>query len=61
MWYANGNVRILHQQHISMDPLCLVPTVQAGGGGGALGNVLCLGTHGLLNTNQALVKCHSLF
>ena len=30
--HLDGRVRIWHQQHESMDPSCLVSTVQAGGG-----------------------------
>ncbi len=30
---SDGRVRILHKEHESMDPSCLVSTVQAGGGG----------------------------
>ncbi len=31
--HSDGRVRILHKKHGSMDPSCLVSTVQAGGGG----------------------------
>ncbi len=31
--HSDGRVRILHKEHESMDPSCLVSTVQAGGGG----------------------------
>ncbi len=31
--HSNGRVRIWHKKHESMDPSCLVSTVQAGGGG----------------------------
>ncbi len=31
--YSDGRVRIWHKEHESMDPSCLVSTVQAGGGG----------------------------
>ncbi len=31
--HSDGRVRIWHKEHESMDPSCLVSTVQAGGGG----------------------------
>ncbi len=31
--HSDGRVRIWHKEHESMDPFCLVSTVQAGGGG----------------------------
>ncbi len=34
---SDGRVRILRKEHESMDPSCLVSTVQAGGGGVILG------------------------
>lgn len=33
LWHWDGQVRIWRKQHESMDPSCLVSTVQAGGGG----------------------------
>ncbi len=35
--HSDGRVRIWHKGHESMDPSCLVSTVQAGGGGGGAG------------------------
>ncbi len=34
--YSDGRVRIWRKEHESMDPSCLVSTVQAGGGGGVM-------------------------
>ncbi|MDF4361740.1 hypothetical protein P3514_31165, partial [Vibrio parahaemolyticus] len=34
--HSDGRVRIWCKQHESMDPSCLVSTVQAGGGGGVM-------------------------
>ncbi len=34
--HSDGRVRIWHKEHESMDPSCLVSTVQAGGGGGVM-------------------------
>ncbi len=33
LWHSDGRVRIWRKEHESMDPSCLVSTVQAGGGG----------------------------
>ncbi len=33
LWHSDGRVRILREEHESMDPSCLVSTVQADGGG----------------------------
>ncbi len=50
---SDGRVRIWHKEHDSMDPSCLVSTVQAAGGGvmvwGCEGYFL--GTHWALSTN----------
>ncbi len=35
--HSDGRVRIWRKEHESMDPSCLVSTVQAGGGGGVMG------------------------
>ncbi len=32
LWHSDGRIRIWHKEHKSMDPSCLVSTVQAGGG-----------------------------
>ncbi len=57
--HSDGRVRIWCKEHESMDPSCLVSTVQtaAGGGGVMVWGIYFLGT---LNTNWALFKCHSL-
>ncbi len=39
--HSYGRVRVWHKEHESMDPSCLVSTVQAGGGGG--GSVMVWG------------------
>ncbi len=54
--HSDGRVRIWHKEHESMDPSCLVSTVQAGGGG-----VMC-GWYFLdsLSTNWASFKSHNL-
>ncbi len=36
LWHSDGRVRIWRKEHESMDPSCLVSTVQAGGGGGVM-------------------------
>ncbi len=36
LWHSDGRVRIWCKEHESMDPSCLVSTVQAGGGGGVM-------------------------
>ncbi len=33
LWHSDGRVRLWHKEHESMDPSCLVSTVQAGGCG----------------------------
>ncbi len=54
--HSDGTVRIWRKEHESMDPSCLVSTVQAGGGG-----VMCGGYFlGTLSTNWASFKRHSL-
>ncbi len=50
--HSDGRVRIWHKEHESMDPSCLVSTVQAGGG--------VLAHFGPLSTNWASFKRHSL-
>ncbi len=35
-WFSDGRVRIWRKEHESMDPSCLVSTVQVGGGGGVM-------------------------
>ncbi len=58
--HSDGRVRIWRKVHESMDPSCLVSTVQTAAGGG--GGVMVWGIYflGTLNTNWALFKCHSL-
>ncbi len=46
--------------HESMDPSCLVSTVQAGGGGVMVGGIFSWYTLGPLSTNWASFKHHSL-
>ncbi len=52
--------RIWRKEHESMDPSCLVSTVQAGGGGVMLWGIFFLAYFGPLSTNWALFKRHSL-
>ncbi len=42
--HSDGRVRIWHKEHESMDPSCLVSTVQAGGGGVIMVWEIFLGT-----------------
>ncbi len=57
--HSDGRVRIWHKEHESMDPSCLVSTVQAGGGGVMVWGIFS--SHfGPLSTNWALFKLHSL-
>ncbi len=45
--HSDGRVRIWRKEHKSMDPSCLVSTVQAGGGGGVMvGGIFYLHTLG---------------
>ncbi len=59
LWHSDGRVRIWHKEHESMDPSCLVSTVQAGVGGVMVWGIL-LAHFGALSTNWTLFKCHSL-
>ncbi len=59
LWHSDGRVRIWHKEHESMDPSCLVSTVQAGGGGVMVWGIL-LALFGPLSTNWTLFKWHSL-
>ncbi len=54
-----NRVRIWRKEHESMDPSCLVSTVQAGGGGVMVWGVF-LAHFGPLSTNWALFKSHCL-
>ncbi len=54
--HSDGRVRIWRKEHESMDPSCLVSTVQAGGG---VGDIF-LAHFGHLSTNWASFKHHSL-
>ncbi len=45
--HSDGRVRILHKKHESMDPSCLVSTVQAGGGGAMVWGIFFWHTLGL--------------
>ncbi len=57
--HSDDRVRIWHKVHESMDPSCLVATVQAGGGVMVWGNIF-LAHFGPLSTNWELFKRHSL-
>ncbi len=46
--HSDGRVRIWHKEHESMDPSCLVSTVQAGGGGVMVWGIFSWHTLGLL-------------
>ncbi len=56
---SDGRVRIWRKEHESMDPSCLVSTVQGGGGSVMVGEYL-LAYFGPLSTNWASLKRHSL-
>ncbi len=58
--HSDGRVRIWCKEHESMDPSCLVSTVQAGGGGGGSVGDIFLAHFGPLSTNWALFERHSL-
>ncbi len=60
LWHSDGRVRIWHKEHESMDPPCLVSTVQAGGGGEMVWGIFYLAKFGPLSTKWALFICHSL-
>ncbi len=55
-----GSVRICREEHESMDPSCLVSTVQAAGGGVMVWGIIFLALFGHLSTNWASFKRHSL-
>ncbi len=59
MRHSNGRVRIWCKEHESMDPSCLVSTVQPGGGVMVWG-IFSWHTLGPPSTNWALFKLHSL-
>ncbi len=48
LWHSDGRVRIWRKEHESMDPSCLVSTVQAGGGGVMVWGIFSWHTLGLL-------------
>ncbi|KAK0143178.1 Transposable element Tcb2 transposase [Merluccius polli] len=54
--HSDGRVRIWRQQHESMDPSCLVSTVQAGGGGVMVWGIFSWHTLGLLVPIEHRVK-----
>ncbi len=58
--HSDGRVRIMRKEHESMDPSCLVSMVQAGGGGVMVWGDIFLAHFGILSTNWASFKCHSL-
>ncbi len=58
--HSDGRVRIWRKEHESMDPSCLVSTVQAGGGGVMVWEIFSSAHFGPLSTNWALFKRHSL-
>ncbi len=58
--HSDGRVRIWYKEHESMDPSCLVSTVQAGGGGVMVRGIFSWHTFGPLSTNLASFKRHSL-
>ena len=54
--HTDGRVRLWHQQHESMDPTCLVSTVQAGGSGVMVWGMFSWHTLGpLLPINHCLI------
>ncbi len=58
--HSDGRVRIWRKEHESMDPSCLVSTVQAGGDGVRVRGVFSWHTFGPLSTNWASFKRHNL-
>ncbi len=58
--HSDITVRIWCKEHESMDPSCLVSTVQAGGGGVMVSGIFSWHTLDPLSTNWASVKHHSL-
>ncbi len=52
--HSDGRVRIWHKEHESMDPFCLVSTVQAGGGGASGVGDIFLAHFVSLSTNWPL-------
>ncbi len=58
--HSDGKVRIWCKEHESMDPSCLVSTVQAGGGGVMVWGGYFLAHFGPLSTNWVSFKQHSL-
>ncbi len=57
--HSDGRIRIWRKEHESMDPSCLVSTVQAAGGGVMVRGYF-LGTLWALSTNWVSFKNHSL-
>ncbi len=57
--HSDGRVRIWRKEHESMDPFCLVSTVQPGGGGVMVWGIFSWHTLGPF-TNSASFKHHSL-
>ncbi len=60
LWHSDGRVRIWRKEYESMDPSCLVSTVQAADGGVMVWGIFSWHTLGPLSTNWALFKRHSL-
>ncbi len=60
LWHSDGRVRIWRKEHESMDPSCLVSTVQAGGGGVMMWGIFSWNTLGPFITNWASFIRHSL-
>ncbi len=58
--HSDGMVRIWRKEHESMDPSCLVSTVQADGSDVMVWGIFSLHTLGPLVTNLASFKRHSL-
>ncbi len=60
MRHIDSKVKIWRKEHESMDPSCLVSTVQAGGGGVKVWGIFSWQTLDPLSTNWASFKRHSL-
>ncbi len=58
--HSDGRIRIWCKEHESMDPSCLVSTVQAAGGGGMMQGIISWHTFGPLVPVEHRLKHHSL-